>query len=123
VENRAFFVFGDLISNAIVGAAAAWLTHTLIGHSLGMFFGMVLGMALGMVISMVLTTFVLSVVWGAMEVMLPCMVTGMLAGMVPAMWHSDAALAVERGIWIGLVVTLATYLASAWFSQQDEASQ
>lgn len=122
MENRVFFIFGDLFSNAVVGAAAAWMVHTLIGHSLGMFVGMLLGMVVGMVISMLLTTFLLSVIWGAMEVMLPCMVTGMLAGMIPPMWHSDLNLAVERGIWVGLVVTLITYIASAHFAKQHEGS-
>jgi len=123
MEKRPFFIAGDLISNAAVGALAALATHALIAPYLGMFVGMVLGMVLGMIISMLLTTLLFSVIWGAMEVMLPCMVSGMVAGMVPAMWHSSSAVAMERGVWIGIVVVLVTYLLSTAFSLNKEGQQ
>ncbi len=113
---RPYFVFGDLFSNAVVGAVAALALGALVSPGWNMLLVMLVGMALGMVIATPLSL-PLSALFGAHEVMVPCMTTGMVAGMVVSMKASMEALppatAVIWGAGIGVVVAVVLNLLNA----------
>ena len=104
------------MSNAVMGAAAAWLAAAVVDSSwpmpLGMFAGMLTGMGLGMVLMPVFVS-----LFGAMEVMLPVMLTAMLSGMVFGMADAMQAPAVSvvllGGGSIGILVLMLTYAVDA----------
>ena len=104
------------MSNAVMGAAAAWLAAAIVDSSwsmpIGMFAGMLSGMGLGMVLMPVFVA-----LFGAMEVMLPAMLTAMLSGMVFGMADVMQAPAVSvlllGGGSIGILVLLLTYAVDA----------
>ncbi len=108
VETRLYFVLGDLLLNAVAGAAAALAAHALVPFSWHAFVAMPLGMVAGAVVASALAILFMPLL-GAFEVMLPAMLTGMVAGM--------AAPGVDRpalaGASIGLAVVAWVYLLTA----------
>ena len=116
MERRIYFLAGDVLSNAVMGAAAAWLAAAIVDSSwsmaAGMFAGMLAGMGLGLLLIPVFVG-----LFGAMEVMLPVMLTAMLSGMVFGM--ADAMRAPAVPVWllgggaIGILVLLLTYAVDA----------
>lgn len=104
------------MSNAVTGAAAAWLAAAIVDTSwsmpVGMFAGMLSGMGLGMVLMPVFVA-----LFGAMEVMLPVMLTVMLSGMVFGMAGAMQAPAISVSLLgggsIGILVLLLTYAVDA----------
>ena len=116
METRPYFVFGDLLANASVGALVGVVCAACFGSGWNMVLAMFLCMALGMALSL---PFALGfgALFGAMEVMLPVMTTGMLAGMVASMAGAMEGLALARGatlgLWSGLAVVVVTYVANA----------
>jgi hypothetical protein len=116
MERRIYFLAGDILSNTVMGAAAAWLAAVLVDPSwtmpAAMFAGMLAGMGLGLVLMPVLVG-----LFGAMEVMLPVMLTTMLSGMVFGMAGAMQALTgpalLLGGGSIGLLVLLLTYAIDA----------
>lgn len=106
MSDRLYFLFGDVLSNVLVGTLAALVCVPVVSPEWNMFVAMVVCMPLGMLTAVVLGTFLIR--WfGAMEVMVPTMLGGMTAGMVVgmacAMTPIDAGWAVRAGALIGLV--------------------
>jgi hypothetical protein len=116
MERRIYFLAGDLLSNAVMGAAAAWLAAAIVDPSwsmpAGMFAGMLGGMGLGLLLMPVFVG-----LFGAMEVMLPVMLTAMLSGMVfgmaGAMQTPEVPMVLFGGGAIGNLVLLFTYAVDA----------
>jgi len=116
MEHRIYFLAGDFLSNAVTGAAAAWLAAAIVDPAwsmpAGMFAGMLAGMGAGLLLMPVLVG-----LFGAMEVMLPVMLTAMLSGMVFGMAGAMQVPAVKvllfGGGSIGILALLLTYAVDA----------
>ena len=105
MDNRLYFVIGDLLANILVGAFVAGICWLLVDQGWNMWLAMVVMMVLGMVIAAILFL-PLGVYLGAMEVMIPTMLTGMLSGMVVGMWLAMSSLPALGAIAIGGVCGL-----------------
>lgn len=123
METRPYFVFGDLVANAVVGALSALLVVWVVGTGWNMFVAMFVGMALGMAIALPIALG-FGPLFGAMEVMAPVMVSGMMVGMVVGMWAAMEEIAAGRAAGVGVVcawITLAaTYAFNAFVRREDE---
>ncbi|TGD71560.1 hypothetical protein E4634_18110 [Mangrovimicrobium sediminis] len=113
MDNRLYFVLGDLLANLLGGAFIGWLVWLMIPTGWNMWLAMFIAMAVGML----LATFVFipfSIFLGAMEVMVPLMLTGMVAGMVTgmrgAMGMLDAGGAAFEGAVCGLACIVAVWI-------------
>jgi len=106
MARRLYFLFGDLLANAGVGAlaglAAAWLAGRSGQPLLGMLGGMVVGMPIAMIAAMALTP-----LFGAFEVMLPATTSGMLSGMLNGMIAAERQLAFADAARLGAAVGVA----------------
>ncbi len=118
METRPYFIAGDLFSNALVGALAAWAAASLVAPGWPMLPAMFAAMAVGMALAMALCFFALVPLFGAMEVMLPCMFGGMLAAMGFGMVAADRALTASEallgGAAVGIGALLFCWLFEAW---------
>jgi hypothetical protein len=116
VERRIYFIAGDVLSNVVMGVAAAWTAAAVVAPSWPMPAGMLAGMLAGMGPGLVLTPLCVAL-FGAMEVMLPVMLTAMLSGMVfgmaGAMGTPGLAALLLGGGSTGLLVLLLTYAVDA----------
>jgi hypothetical protein len=116
METRPYFIFGDVISSVLAGAAVGAVMAALISVAWPMPATMLAGMFLGMALCIPIQT-ACSLLFGAFEVMVPMMLTSMLAGMVVAMRASMLEMPVGEGaLWgvcIGLPVLAFTYAANA----------
>ena len=116
MDHRLYFIFGDLLSNIIVGILMAVSATLLISTGWNMFIAMVVMMLLAMIVSLFLTL-LLGIVFGAMEIMVPGMFSGMFSGMFGGMWLAMADVSLVHLVWlgaiIGLVVTCIIWLANA----------
>jgi len=116
MEHRIYFLAGDVLSNAVTGAAAAWLAAAIVDPSwsmpAGMFAGMLAGTGPGLLLMPVFVG-----LFGAMEVMLPVMLTAMLSGMVFGMVAAMQAPAVPMLLFgggaVGILVLLLTCAVDA----------
>jgi hypothetical protein len=116
MERRIYFLAGDVLSNAVTGAATAWLAAVLVDPSWSMLTGMVAGMLAGMALGMLLMP-VFVALFGAMEVMLPVMLSAMLSGMAFGMagvmqWQAPPTV-LPGGAMVGILVLLLTYAVDA----------
>lgn len=111
MENRLYFIFGDLISNIAVGASAAALIALLVTPEWSMLTAMFVSMALGMWISVLLGFAVLLRHFGAMEIMLPTMMSGMMAGMISGMLAAMRPLAITDALLLGTVIGAVSCIA------------
>ena len=102
MDNRLYFVLGDLFANLLTGLLAALLCWWVIVTGWNMFLAMLLALALGVFVGLVLF-FPLGVLFGAMEVMLPIMFTGMVSGMVVGMAVAMHPLPLLAAVQYGLV--------------------
>ena len=116
MDNRLYFIFGDLISNISIGILSAVSSVLLINTG----WNMVIAMAVMMVLAMILGLFLslaLSIWFGAMEIMVPGMLTGMFSGMFSGMWLAMAEVPIVQlvclGAITGFVVTCIIWLANA----------
>lgn len=113
MDQRLYFLLGDILGNALTGGLAGYVCVLIVNQSWHMFGAMIFGMFAGMVLAMLLSLFIMPL-FGAMEVMIPVMLTGMLAGMWVAMVATmievgpgDAAL---LGAGVGVAALIATWL-------------
>lgn len=116
MEKRLYFLFGDMVSNSVVGILAGVATASLVGIDWPMLIGMLVGMAIGMLVSL-LGPLVFCPWFGALEVMIPTMLTGMLSGMALGMLAAMSSLSLGTvggiGACIGLGVTVMVWIGSA----------
>lgn len=111
MENRLYFLFGDLFSNIAVGASAAALIALLVTPEWPMLTAMFVSMALGMWIAVLLGFAVLLRYFGAMEIMLPTMMSGMLAGMITGMLAAKHPIPLIDALLLGTVIGTASCIA------------
>jgi hypothetical protein len=111
MEFRAWYCFGDLLSNAVVALLTALAADALFSPDWSMFTAMVAAMALGMAIANACCLLVLMRCFGAMEIMLPAMLTGMLVGMAVGMSRTMSGLATLDHVLLALVIALLTTVA------------
>lgn len=123
---KLFFLFGDLITTASVGAISGALCALCFSESWPMFLAMFPGMAIGMVVGFGLAS-VAAMWFGAFEVSVPSMLGGMLAGMVVAMVASMRPVLVGEGWRVGVAVALVallfTYLANALLRGEQQVER
>ena len=100
MDNRLYFVLGDLFSNIVIGALVGFVAAAMVSTGWNMWLAMVLMMVTGMLLSLV-GALALGIFFGAMEVMVPAMQTGMMAGMVVGMWAAMTTLGPGQGALIG----------------------
>lgn len=116
MERRCYFVAGDVLSNASMGMASAWLATVVSGPDWHMLAAMLAGMGAAMALSMALMPLYVGL-FGAMEVMLPVMLTamvaGMLYGMLDTMFTLPLSWVLGGGMVTGILVLLLTYAADA----------
>jgi len=105
MDNRLYFVLGDLLSNIVIGALIGVIAVLVVGTGWNMWLAMVLMMVVGMAISLP-ASLAFGIRFGAMEVMVPAMQTGMMSGMVVGMWQAMSPLSVSQGAIIGGITGL-----------------
>lgn len=111
VERRVYFLFGDIVANACIGAVAGLTASAIVDSSWNMLVAMVVAMLVGHLIAM-LGSLIFTPLFGGFEVMLPGMLggmeSGMIVGMAAAMRPVGTGQAVVLGALIGLAVLSAT---------------
>jgi hypothetical protein len=120
---RPYFLMGDVLSNAVIGAVAGVAVASLISPTWPMFAAMAAGMVLGHFLALIVGVLAFFRYFGMMEIMLPTMITGMLAGMFIGMAAArnavDASDAAIAGALIGLgtlvVVSAMNYVINGRF--------
>ena len=86
MENRIYFLIGDLFSCMLVAVLTALICTLCFSSTWPMPLLMISSMLLGMIIALLIAVIAgLIYFFGAMEIMLPTMLTGMFAGMLGAM--------------------------------------
>lgn len=105
MDNRLYFVLGDLFANIIVGLLVGGLSWLIVSTGWNMWLAMVLMMAVGMLAALILWIPV-GIQFGAIEAMVPAMLSGMLSGMVLGMWCAMVALSGTAASAIGGVCGL-----------------
>ena len=108
METRLYFLFGDILVNAVAGAAVVIVCDGVFGDSFPAVVAMVGGMALGSVVALGLAM-VAGAFLGMFEVMLPVMTTGMFVGMLAAMPSSAVDMTTGYGSLIGIGILGVTY--------------
>ncbi len=120
MERRPYFVFGDVLACAVIGAIAALAATAGVAEWWSMIVGMLVGMTVGMVVALLVGFAFFFWLFGAMEVMVPTMLTGMLVGMafgmVETMRPLGSGAEAAVGALIGCAVLALTYLANARLS-------
>jgi hypothetical protein len=112
MEVRPYFLIGDLLANAGVGALAALLVTWAGLPHWPMLPAMLAGMVIGMIVGLVAALAGLSLVFGAMEVFVPCMLSGMLAGMIGAMGVVTSLSSAATGALLGVATLICVYIAN-----------
>lgn len=105
MDNRVYFVLGDLLANIVIGALVGVVSVLLVTTGWNMWLAMVLMMSIGMLLGLI-GAFGFAHFFGAMEVMVPVMQTGMWSGMVVGMWQAMAPLSYIQGALLGAVTGL-----------------
>jgi hypothetical protein len=122
MEARLYFVLGDCLGNALVGAFSGWAAVAWMPHALGFWLGMVVSMAGAMAVTMLLALTLLLRWLGTHEVMVPTMIGGMTANMTVCALAHHHAMSPLDGAWlgalIGLGVLLLTYIANARMTRE-----
>ena len=114
MEARLYFVLGDCLGNALVGAFSGWAAVAWMPHALGFWLGMVVSMAGAMAVTMLLALTLLLRWLGTHEVMVPTMIGGMTANMTVCAPLDGAWM----GALIGLGVLFVTYIANARLTRE-----
>ena len=110
-----WFVIGDYVAGAVVGAGTALAVHAIVQPGMDMVIAMLLGMAIGMVLHLVLG-FILAPFLGMFQTMMPASLIGMYGGMAFGMRDSMGAGSTEWssaalvGVVFGMVVVAAVHV-------------
>lgn len=107
MDDRLYFIFGDFISNIIVGVIMAVIPSLFVDSGWNMFAAMVVMMAVAMPGSLFLSL-LLGIVFGAMEIMIPVMLSGMFGGMLGAMWLAMGDVGVVQLVYLGAITGFVT---------------
>lgn len=105
MDNRLYFVLGDLFANIFVGALVGFVCWLMVSTGWNMWLAMYVLMAVGMFIALVLWM-PASIFLGAMELMVPVMLSGMISGMVLGMWCAMAEISSMAATQIGAICGL-----------------
>ena len=109
---KLFFLFGDVLTTATVGAVSGVLCALCFSESWPMMLAMLPGMAIGMIVGFALAS--LASIWfGAFEVSVPSMLGGMLAGMAVSMVAAMRPLPLPEACLIGVALALASLLLTS----------
>jgi len=101
MNDKLYFILGDIFSNLLVGISAAIVSVSLINPEWPMIIAMLVGMPLGMLLALLLGLFLLYRYFGANEVMIPTMLSGMVAGMLSAMGAAMSTLTLAQAALLG----------------------
>jgi hypothetical protein len=116
METRLYFLFGDILSNTLLGAMVGALAAFCFNDRWPMLLAMVVGMFASTLLSAIFGA-LLGILYGAFELMVPLMLTAMVAGMAlpmsAAMEPLDPLQAAKIGAAIGLLVLAVTYILNA----------
>ena len=122
MKQRIYFIFGDMISNVIIGGTAGIASRALVNETWRSIPAMAAGMVLGSVIA-TLASFVFMLFFGDFEIMLPGMFSGMLSGMFMAMAEAMGPIkllqAAGWGAIIGLAPLTAVYFLNARYKKNN----
>jgi hypothetical protein len=105
MDNRLYFVLGDILSNIVIAALIGALAVVIVDTGWNMWLAMILMMVIGMALALP-GAFLFGYWFGAMEIMVPVMQAGMWSGMVVGMWQATSPLSVQQGVLIGAVTGL-----------------
>ena len=105
MDNRLYFVLGDILSNIVIAALIGALAVVIVDTGWNMWLAMILMMVIGMALALP-GAFLFGYWFGAMEIMVPVMQAGMWSGMVVGMWQAMSPLSVQQGMLIGAVTGL-----------------
>ncbi len=116
MEQRAYFIAGDLTACAATGALAGWLAWLAVPAGWAVLLGMVLGMLAGIIAGMI-GGVLFSPLFGGFEIMLPASLAGMMAGMILGMAEAVSGIgalqAAAGGAAVGLACLAYTYFLQA----------
>ena len=122
-EQRPYFVFGDVVSNAAAGALASVTMAAVVDVGWVMPVAMGVGMVMGGLVGTLLS-FGAAALFGTMEVMIPMMMTGKTTGMLVAVTASTHVIptgtAAVNGPVVGVVVLAVTYVANAVITSKED---
>ena len=104
MNDRLYFLLGDLFSNMLVGAIVASLCAWMVSTEWNMLVAMLVGMPLGMLLALVLGLVLLFRYFGANEVMVPTMLTGMFTGMLVCMIAAMQTLPIGLSALLGALI-------------------
>jgi hypothetical protein len=117
VETRPYFLFGDMLSTALIGTLAGCASVCVVRLGWNGILAMACGTVPGMAIALLLGAGVFFPLFGSLEVMLPGMMAGMGSGMVAGMLRAMGVVGYGSAPVIGAVVGLAalgaTYAVNA----------
>lgn len=91
-----WFVLGDYLAGAVIGAITALAVHAVVSPGMDMVIAMLIGMAIGMVLHVILG-FLFGPFLGMFQTMMPASLIGMYGGMAFGMRDSMGAGSTEWG--------------------------
>lgn len=120
---RIYFIVGDILACATVGAASGWLTSIIVPGDWFVLAAMAVGMIVGGIVGL-LGAILFTPLFGSFEIMLPSSLSGMVAGMALGMVDAIAgigwAVTVSGNGLVGLLCLMGTYVLH--FSLRGEAN-
>jgi hypothetical protein len=120
VERRLYFLLGDVMANASIGAGAGLAASALVDTSWNMLVAMVVTMFVGHLIA-VLGSLIFTPLFGGFEVMLPTMLTGMESGMIVGMAGAMRPLGTGQAAVLGALIGLAVLSATSFLNDRIRA--
>lgn len=113
MNDRVYFLLGDVTANVAVGAVAGFAAALVTSPDWWMLPAMVVGMVVGMAVATVAAVPFMR--WfGALEVMVPTMLGGMLAGMVVSMADAMHGLGAVAALRYGALAGLTAWALSSY---------
>ncbi len=120
MERRLYFFFGDIVTNASVGAVAGLTASAIVDSSWNVLAAMVAAMLVGHLIAM-LGFLIFTPLFGGFEVMLPGMLSGMESGMIVGMAAAMRPLSTGQAALLGALIGLAVLSATAVLNDRIRA--